>query len=260
VAALWEHGTSGIHVQPGAPGKLVLVAYFSERDALVDELSDALSLHGAAIEPAAIPDVDWVARFRESFRPFRAGGFQIVPDWDPPPPDAAPERILRIHPARAFGTGTHESTRFCLAALESLSARGPLGRVVDVGTGTGILAVAAARLGARAVTAVDIDPEAVDSARLHAGLNGVEVRLVRGDGGGPLAAGRFDLVLANLSAPLLRDKRDELMRLRAPGGFAVLAGFLREDAAEIAVAYGGLGRAETLFDGDWAALVIQAGP
>jgi ribosomal protein L11 methyltransferase len=89
-------------------------------------------------------------------------------------------------------------------------------------------------------------------------LNGVDVRLVRGDGARALARGRFDLVLANLSAPLLVERCEEIARLCAPGGSAVLAGFLREDAAEIAAVYNALGTAATLFDGEWAALVIEA--
>ena len=259
VAALWDLGTTGIHVQPGPPGSVVLLAYFPDRPGLAADLVSSLSARGVTdILPAAIPDVDWVARFREGFRAFRAGGFHIVPEWEAPPPGSAPDRVLRILPARAFGTGTHESTRLCLAALESLAARGPLGRVVDVGAGTGILSVAAARLGAREVTAIDVDPEAVDSARLHAALNGAPVRVVRGDGGRPLAGCRFDLVLANLSAPLLLEKRDEIERLCAPGASVVLAGVLREQAAEIASAYGGLGPAATRVDGEWAALVIEA--
>jgi ribosomal protein L11 methyltransferase len=235
------------------------VAYFPERPGLASDLRSCLAPYGGReVERVPVPDVDWVARFREGFRAFDAGGFRIVPPWDDAPTAAAGQRVLRVLPGRAFGTGTHESTRLCLAALESRAARGPLGRVVDVGAGTGILAVAAARLGAREVTAIDIDPEAVDSARLHAALNAVEVRLVRGDGGRPFAPGRFDLVLANLSSPLLLEKRAEIASLHAPGGALVLAGFLREDAAEIGAAYAAAGTAAARFDGDWAALVVEA--
>ena len=259
VAALWDLGTTGVHVQAGPPETLFLIAYFLERPGLASDLVFSLAPCGAReVERVPIPDVDWVARFREGFRAFDAGGFRIVPEWDDAPAAGTDRLVLRMLPGRAFGTGTHESTRLCLAALQSRAAQGPLGRVADVGAGTGILAVAAARLGAREVTAIDIDPEAVDSARLHAALNGVDVRLVRGDGARALARGRFDLVLANLSAPLLVERCEEIARLCAPGGSAVLAGFLREDAAEIAAVYNALGTAATLFDGEWAALVIEA--
>jgi ribosomal protein L11 methyltransferase len=257
VAALWDEGTTGVEVQPGPPGTVVLVAYFPERPGLAADLRSGLPAHGATgIAPASIPDVDWVARFREGFRPFRVGRFHIVPAWESPGGSGAPDEItLRILPGRAFGTGTHESTRLCLGALESRAMRGPLGRVLDVGGGTGILAVAAASLGASQVTAVDVDPDAVESARLHARLNGVELRLLQGDGGRPFAAHRFDLVVANLTAPLLLERRQEIVGLCAPGACAVLGGFLQGDAPEIAAAYAPLGTSEARTDGEWAALV-----
>jgi ribosomal protein L11 methyltransferase len=258
VAALWEQGTSGVHVQPGPPGAVVLVAYFPDRPGLAADLRPALSACGVTgMEPADVPDVDWVARFREGFRSFTVGGFTLVPAWDPTPAGPCHTRALRILPARAFGTGTHESTRLCLRALESLAARQRLGRVLDVGGGTGILAIAAAVLGAGPVTAVDIDPDAVESAREHARLNAVDLRVVRGDGGRPFAPRRFDLVLANLTAPLLLERSGEIGALCGPSSFLVLAGFLKEDADRIAAAYAGLGTADASTDGEWAALVIE---
>jgi len=261
ITALWEGGTSGVHVQPGPAGAVILVAYFPDRPGLTDELRSSLAPLGVGdIQPAPIPDVDWVARFREGFQAFHVGGFHVVPAWEPDPAPRKGRRTLRVLPARAFGTGTHESTRLCLTTLESLAARRPLGRVVDVGAGTGILAVAAALLGARAVTASDIDPEAVESAREHARMNGPALPLVRGDGGRPFAPGRFDLVLANITAPLLLERRDEIAALTAPSASVVLAGFLREDAGAIAEAYSGLGPATVRTDGEWAALLIERRP
>ena len=258
VTALWELGTTGIHVQPGPPGAVLLVAYFPDGPGLADALRSGLAAHGVReVEPAEIPDVDWVARFREGFRSFAVGGFTLAPAWEPTPVGPCPTRLLRILPGRAFGTGTHESTRLCLLALESLAARHPLGRVLDVGGGTGILAIAAAVLGAGPVAAVDIDPDAVESAREHARLNAVDLHLVRGDGGAPFAREGFDLVLANLTAPLLLEKRDEIAGLCAPSAIVVLAGFLREDAGRIAEAYSGLGAVSVSVDGEWAALVIE---
>jgi ribosomal protein L11 methyltransferase len=258
VAALWDQGTTGVEVQPGARGTVVLLAYFPERPGLAADLRSGLPAHGATgVAPASIPDVDWVARFREGFRSFRAGRFHIVPAWEPAGGSGAVDGItVRILPGRAFGTGTHESTRLCLGALESRATRGPLGRVLDIGGGTGILAVAAALLGASRVAAVDIDPDAVESARLHARLNRVEPRLVQGDGGRPFARHGFDLVVANLTAPLLLERRHEIAGLCAPGASAILAGFLRDDAPEIAAAYAALGASDVRSDGEWAALVM----
>jgi ribosomal protein L11 methyltransferase len=259
VTALWECGTTGIHVQAGPPGEVALVAYFINYPTLEADLQRVLAACGVTrFEPAPIPDVDWVARFREGFRAFTVGGFMLAPAWEPPPPGSCHTRVLRILPGRAFGTGTHESTRLCLSALESLAARRPLGRVLDVGGGSGILAIAAAVLGAGPVAAVDIDPDAAESARLHAGLNAVDLLVVLGDGGKPFAPGVFDLVLANLTAPLLLEKRLEIAALCGPSSRVVLAGFLREDADRVAGAYAPLGALTPSVDGEWAALVIEA--
>src|SRR5688572_19072565 len=144
IAALWENGTTGLHVQPSAPEVVVFAAYFPLRHGLEADLRASLSRCGVTVlEPSSVPDVDWVARFRDGFRAFRVGRFHVVPAWEEPAATEDAGAIpLRILPARAFGTGTHESTRLCLTALEALAARAPLGRVLDVGGGTGILAVA----------------------------------------------------------------------------------------------------------------------
>jgi ribosomal protein L11 methyltransferase len=163
-----------------------------------------------------------------------------------------------VDPGRAFGTGTHETTRLCLLAIETLAAEGPLGRVADIGTGAGLLAVAAAKRGARAVVGVDNDPEAVRSARRHARLNGVELGLVLADGGRALRPDLFDLVLANLTAPLLLERRDEIASLLAPGGALVLSGILGTEAAEVASAYSRVGAPRPRPDGEWTALEFRS--
>ena len=109
----------------------MLLAYFPGPADVAEALR---ALPSARLEPIAVPDVDWVASFREGFRAFDVGGFRVVPAWEPAPAGA---RVLRVDPARAFGTGTHETTRLCLLALEGLAAERPLGRVLDLGAGTG---------------------------------------------------------------------------------------------------------------------------
>ncbi len=259
LAGLYELGTLGTEARPGSsPDETVLLAYFTDRPGIEAELRQALiPLAGVQVEKSRAPEVDWVARFRETFRPLAAGGFLVTPAWHAPD-SAAGLRSLRVDPGRAFGTGTHETTRLCLAALESLAAAGPLGRVLDVGTGTGILAVAACLLGAAQVAAVDVDPEAVASARLHARLNGVGFGVVLGDGGQPFRAGGFDLVLANIQAPILLAKRDELISLCAAGGRLVLSGLLQDDLTAIRAAYGDAGTLSLRSDGEWAAVLVEA--
>jgi len=198
-----------------------------------------------------------VARVREGFRPFAAGPFRIVPAWEAAAPGGHGERVIVVEPGLAFGTGTHESTRLCLAALDERARAGPLGHVLDVGTGSGILSVAAVRLGARRVTAVELDAEALPVARRHAELNRAPIRLVRGDGARALRAAAFDVVLANISAPLLVERAEELA-VRARGrGALILSGFLVDDLPSVRAAYAGRGRVEVRTDGLWAALLVH---
>jgi len=269
-AALGEAGTSGIEVRPGPDGRVRLVAYF-EGDATAPAL--ALLPPGATVEPAEVPEVDWVARFRETFHAFRAGRFLVAPPWGLPT-DAASRDVLVVDPGRAFGTGTHETTRLCLAVLEGLAARRPLGRTLDLGAGTGLLAVAAVRLGASFVCASDIDREANHASRHHARLNGVRLAVVQSDGGRGFRAASFDLVLANLMALLLVDRAAEIRALVAPGGALVLSGLLVEDVPFVRDAFEGRGlateprgdataaraAANVIVEGEWAALVYEDVP
>jgi ribosomal protein L11 methyltransferase len=253
-AALWDAGTLGVEVRPAPGGRVELVAYFA---ADVDPAPLASAIPGAAVEVVDVADVDWVARFREGFRAFEAGSFRIVPAWDPPPSD--PTRSLIVEPGRAFGTGTHETTRLCLESIESLAARRRLGRALDLGAGTGLLAIAASRLGAAPVIATDVDPEATASCVLHARLNDAPLRVARVDGGRGLRAGAFDLVLANLMALLLVDRVEEVRSLVATGGALVLSGLLDGDVPDVRAAYdaacGAPPAVRTL--GEWAALVYE---
>jgi ribosomal protein L11 methyltransferase len=251
-AALWEAGTTGIEVRGEPGGRVLLLTYFTDD---VTAPTAALLPAGATVEPTEVPAVDWLERFREGFRAFRVGRFTVAPLWDAP--DAPSPDVLIVDPGRAFGTGTHETTRLCLGALEELAARRPLGRTLDMGSGTALLAVAAGRLGASPVVASDIDPEATSSASHHARLNGDRLRVVRADGGRGLRAGSFDLVLANLMALLLVDRAAEIRSLLAPGGALVLSGLLAEDLAFVREAFAACGTPTDLLDGEWGALVYE---
>jgi ribosomal protein L11 methyltransferase len=253
VCRLWQLGTLGIEHQPDEDERSVLLAYFSaasEAPALVRELQ---SIPSVRVCLAEVPEVDWVARFRDGFRPFGAGGFRIVPAWEPHAPDA---RTLVVDPGRAFGTGTHESTRLCLLALERLAASPGLGRVLDVGTGSGLLAIAALRLGARSACGVDADVEALLSAKHHAQLNAVVLPLVAGDGGRAFRDGCCETVVANLTARLLVERSRELAGLLSPRGRLVLSGLLEADLPAVRDGYARLRSLEELREGEWAALVM----
>lgn len=251
--ALWECDTLGVQV--GTVGDdVTLTASFRSAPDLQARLDASLAaIPDARVRPVEVPDVDWVARFREDFRAFEAAGFAVVPEWENQPPGTD---VLVVDPGRAFGTGTHQTTRFCLALLAEESARRPLGRVVDVGAGTGILGVAALRRGATLAVAADLDPEATASSARHAHLNRVALRVVQADGGRGFRAGAFDLVLANLMAPLLIERADELRRLCAPRATLVLSGLLADDVDAVSSAYA-FGAVDVRSDGEWAALRVR---
>jgi ribosomal protein L11 methyltransferase len=258
IALLWECGTDGLEAIATTGGEAAYVAYFADSPGLESSLRECLAGLSARIEPVAVPDVDWVARFRAGFTAFAAGSFWITPTWEAGRRAPDEHRLLVVDPGRAFGTGTHETTRLCLRAIQAISPPATHGaRVIDLGTGTGILAVAAALLGWRRPVGVDLDPAAIDSARTHAALNGVAVSLVRGDGGAALAPRAFDLVLANLTAPLLLERRDEIGRLAAPGATLVLAGLLASDLDSLVTRYAPLGAVATDVLGEWASLAIR---
>jgi ribosomal protein L11 methyltransferase len=251
-AALWDAGTAGIEVRPASEGRVHLLAYFAD-DAAAP--APALLPPGAVVEPTDVPEVDWVGRFRETFRSFRAGRFLVAPPWDAP--EAPSPDLLLVDPGRAFGTGTHETTRLCLGALEELARRRALGRTLDLGAGTALLAIAAGRLGAGPVYASDLDPEATISSCHHARLNGVPLHVVRADGGRGFRPGSFDLVLANLMALLLVDRAAEVRSLLAPAGALVLSGLLVEDVPYVRDAFGACGTPALRLDGEWVALVYE---
>jgi ribosomal protein L11 methyltransferase len=227
---------------------------------------DVLALAGGRLDrpPPPITEVrvigeqDWVRVSQAQFSPLRIGRLWIVPSWvDPPDPSAV---NLRLDPGMAFGTGTHPSSRLCLQWLEANVQPGI--RVLDYGCGSGILAIAAAKLGARSVAGVDIDPLALQVARENSHRNDVRAdytapESLRPNGPG----GRFDVVIANILANPLIVLAPALLGLLADRGSIVLAGVLTRQVGALIDAYRAadprLGLAEWGRDGDWVCLAGQ---
>ncbi len=177
-----------------------------------------------------VADTDWVRLTQSQFDPVPiTPDVWIVPSWHAPPAQA--RTVIRLDPGLAFGTGTHPTTRMCLRWIATHDVTGR--RVLDYGCGSGILAIAAAKHGAAAVDAVDIDPAAVESTQANAAVNDVMLRA-----GLPEAAqGAYDVVLANILATPLKVLAPLLCGHLAAGGHLVLAGILARQAEELQAAY-----------------------
>lgn len=202
-----------------------------------------------------VPDQDWVRLTQSQFTPVNiTPTFWIVPTWHEPPPQA--RIVIRLDPGLAFGTGTHPTTRMCLRWLAQRGDRGlPLGRVLDFGCGSGILAIGAAKHGAVEIDAVDIDDAAVESTVLNAQANGVTL-----NAGLPAAvSGQYDTVLANILATPLKTLAPLLWSCVAPGGHLVLSGILAQQAEELIGAYAPYGELSVTDQEDgWILMTSQA--
>jgi ribosomal protein L11 methyltransferase len=174
---------------------------------------------------------------------------------------AAHDVVLALDPGMAFGTGLHPTTRLCLAAIEIAGARGDLdgARVLDVGCGSGILAIAAARLGAAGVLGLDIDPIAIEATSANARRNRLARRVRARQGTLPSGAGPHEVVLANLIASLLITLAAPLHEELRPGGLLLASGIFADREAEVVAAFGaaGLGVVERSAEGDWVALAAR---
>lgn len=201
-------------------------------ESVVLAAAEAIGIPPPAIESrTAVADTDWVRATQSQFPPTRISDrLWIVPTWhEPPDPEAV---VVRLDPGVAFGTGTHPTTRLCLRWLDATLRPGA--SVLDYGCGSGILAIAAAKLGASRVVGSDIDPQALQAARANSEANAVRADYTEPDS---LRAGTWDVVLANiLSNPLLLLAPALLARV-APGGALVLSGVLERQADQVIEAY-----------------------
>lgn len=210
------------------------------------------------VTSAQVDDCDWVNVWKEQYRPIPAGRITVVPDWINYTPQSADEQIVRMDPGMAFGTGEHETTRLCLHMLQTLDLS--KANVADVGTGSGILAIAAAKLGARHVDAYDIDPLAVEAAARNADKNAVSdcVSVAHAD----LlehAKGKYDVVIANITADILIALSKSLGEYLAPGGVVILSGIIHARRADVERAFvaAGLQLVQSPVDGEWVGLMYR---
>ncbi|MBI2940206.1 MAG: 50S ribosomal protein L11 methyltransferase [Chloroflexi bacterium] len=246
-----------------------VVAYVPELPGLDDtddtrrQIEEALGhLHAiwpiGELESSTIDEDDWANAWKSHYHTLRVGRRCIIkPRWEAyaPQPD---EVVVELEPGMAFGTGLHPTTRMCLRALEELVRPGA--RVLDVGTGSGILAIAAARLGAAAVLAVDVDPVAVQVARDNVVANALADRVTVEVGSLPLPSPhigvQYSIVVANIIARVIGELAGELAKALEPGGVVVAGGIIADRADEVnarLAAHGLISAVEQ--EGDWVTLI-----
>jgi ribosomal protein L11 methyltransferase len=267
-ALLFDNGATGIITFAETAESFTLGAYF-DGQAKPEEIARAIeaefaragilhSLLGVAL--SEVPDQDWMQKWKEGFEPINIGKRLIVaPSWKLPD-EAGDRAVIQIDPGMAFGTGAHETTRLCLEAIES---RWSGGSMMDVGTGTGILAIAAALLARNSrIVALDVDPLAIAVAKENIEINRVEqsVEILEGQPA-DFAGQTFDVVVANLTAEVIITLMKDLVACLNTTGVMILSGILAvlRDDVEKSAAGAGLKIVECKEAGEWSLLVAQRG-
>lgn len=252
-------GSPGVEERDG-DGETILLAGFPDEHTA----HRARDVIGELVVRSTVRPVrdDGLDRWREHARPVRTERFVLAPSWGPAVDD--PERIvIDIDPERTFGSGSHPTTRLCLDLLASSPTAGR--SVLDVGTGSGVLALAAAKLGSDRILATDVDPDSPAVVRANAECNGVADRVAAVDR--PLRdlvlhEPPFDLVLANLLAPVIAELGEDLVRALAPGGRLIVSGLLTDRHHETtdALVARGLVRRTVLTADPWCAVALDRPP
>jgi ribosomal protein L11 methyltransferase len=242
--------------EPFADGAVVEALYTESPDA--DYLS---RIAGRTVTVAPLPDQDWIRLSQEGLPPVRAGRFFVYGAHDA---GQVPHGVIpmKIEAGLAFGTGHHETTALCLGALSDLARKRRYRNVLDLGTGTGLLAIGAAKLWRRTVLASDIDPVAVEVTRDNARANGVAplIRAVTADGlTNPILANGapYDLLIANILAGPLTQLAPAIQKALAPGATLLLSGLLYNQEKLVTSFYGDLRYVGARRSGPWSALVLE---
>lgn len=217
---------------------------------------------GLSIRAIDVPDDDWAGKSQASLKAVRVGRIIVAPPWDVPAatpgapgaPRASKPLVIVIQPSMGFGTGHHATTRLCLGALQQFDVKGIT--VLDVGTGSGVLAIAASLLGAARVIALDDDADAIQAARENVALNNVTIDLRIADLRTVMLA-RFDLVLANLTGGMIMQSARRLENLAARRGPMILSGFQRHEEAAVVAAFPQMRVIDRGQEDEWVCLTLQ---
>ena len=258
-AALFEAGVAGTE-QRGEGTEMLVIASFPpeiERETISETVQTCAVVTGLVIDKIQINEVepiDWETHWRTHFHPLGFGKFWIVPSWLEAPPEA--EQILVVDPGMAFGTGRHETTSLCLRRIVEGAVPAS---VLDVGTGTAILAMAAIMNGATRVVGTDNDPDALIVARENAQRNGLSDQLELSGHDPDILQEEFELVIANILRDPLIQLAPKIVAATKKGGSVVLSGILERQVADVQAAYEscGLDYVEHAVEGEWARLEMR---
>jgi len=226
------------------------------RDAAAEAVEADAEFTLIEVSAIDVEDEDWARRTQADLPAIRIGRVTIAPPWDVPEALHQGGVLVRIEPSRGFGTGHHQSTRLCVLLLQGRNLSGL--RAIDVGTGSGVLAITAAKLGAAFVAAIDNDPDAVENARENVAANAVE-KVVEAHVDDLVTAtlSPADLVLANLTGTLLSQHAGDLARLVKPGGSLIVSGFNVDEKPRVTDALSGnFEITEVAEEDDWVAFVL----
>jgi len=267
---LWALNTTGVEISEDSnnPDFVTLRAYFNsapDTEKLRERILRDLKLIGLpefalrGIASLTVADQDWLAEWKKGYEPIAVGqSLLICPSWRRDQARNSDRIVIEIDPGMAFGTGTHETTRGCLELLEKYWKGGSL---LDVGTGTGILAIAAVKLrpGSR-VVGFDLDPEAVEVALENAAINGVADEIeIEVNKLSSYQGQDFDLVLANLTADVIIPLSPEFSQVLKPQGALIVSGVLREQTDDVRAALEShnLSLIEMMPEGEWMTMALQ---
>lgn len=261
-AWLFELGAEGVEerdestlLKNATSGRVTLVAAFPTRD----DADRAIAEIDASYMPRyeEIVGDAWRDAWKEHYKPYAiADGLVVRPPWEPYTPREG-ETVLELEPGRAFGTGLHETTRLVARAIKGRTASFEQGAVLDVGCGSGILALAAIALGANRAVAIDNDPEAIDVTRENAARNSMSARLEASTTDITNITETFPLVVANIEARVLIPMARDLESRVAPQGLLFLSGILASQCDEVRAAYTQIKWVTTEQLGEWVLLVFQ---
>lgn len=251
-AALVDFDTSAIHERSPSQWR-VFFGSSSERDRALATLR--VDFPGISIQPVDVPDENWAARSQAELGAVRVGRIVVAPPWDVPTKISGDDLIVVIQPSMGFGTGHHATTRLCLAALQRLDLRRCT--VVDVGTGSGVLAIAASLIGADRVVAFDDDTDAISSAWENLELNPAAYVTLRVDDLHSAQLDPADVVIANLTGGLLTAAASAIQRLAAPHGRLILSGLLASEEAEVVMAFERFAVDSRTAEDEWICLTLR---